>query len=335
MERRVTISGSPENLGNEWDNIADFYFQKREFLTHLHKYNPCSQRYYELYYKNRLVAGAVVYTLKVDILTFANIPSPLTMHVIGLPASIATTPIIGNPGEFQYLLNDLLQKEKGLILGLNMMEDYLVGKVINMRTLPTIILKIEFDNIESYENSLRHTYRRRLRRFREKFSNVRTETSDCSLFNQEHYRLYLEIMKRTRTKLEILGFDLFRNLPSNFILTTHYNEDNMLCWHITCHDGNVLFFFFGGMNYSLRDHYQSYHNNLYTIITEALNNKYDIIDLGQTAEIAKTRLGGKPEERRMFLYHRNPVIFHFLRPFKSLLTYSKTNEKSNVFKISN
>ena len=89
------------------------------------------------------------------------------------------------------------------------------------------------------------------------------------------------------------------------------------------------------MNYSLRDHYQSYHNNLYTIITEALNNKYDIIDLGQTAETAKTRLGGKPEERRMFLYHRNPVIFHILRPFKSLLTYSKTNEKSNVFKISN
>jgi hypothetical protein len=333
MERRVTISGSPENLSNEWDKIADLYFQKKEFLRHLHMYNPCSQRYYELYNNGRLVSGTVVYTLKIDILTFSYIPSPVKMHVIGLPASIAAPPLIGEPGEFQYLLYNILQKEKGFILGLNMVEDYLIGKVINMRTLPTFILKIGFDNTENFERTLRHSYRRRLHRFSEKFSNIRTETSDCYHFNQEHHRLYIEIMKRTRTKLEILSQDFFRNLPSNFILTTHYNENDMLCWHITCNDRNVLYFFFGGMDYSFRDRYQSYHNNLLSIITEAINNKYELLDLGQTAEIAKTRLGAMPEERRMFLYHRNPVIFHFLRSFKGLLSYSKRYEKNNVFKI--
>jgi hypothetical protein len=129
--------------------------------------------------------------------------------------------------------------------------------------------------------------------------------------------------------------DLFRNLPSNFILTTYYNETGILCWHITCHDKNTLFFFFGGMDYSLRDHYQSYHNNLYGIISEAIQNKYDFIDLGQTAETAKSRFGGKPEERRMFLYHRNPLILYFLKPFKGVLAYSKIGENSNVFKTSN
>jgi hypothetical protein len=335
MERRVTIVNLPENLSTEWDKIADFYFQKKEFLIHLHKYNHCSQRYYELFENEKLVAGAVVYTLKVDILTFTNIPSPVTMHIIGLPASIAAPPVIGNQEEFQYLLNEILRKEKGLILGLNFLEDYLVGKVINMRTLPTVILKKGFDSIEDYENSMRHSYRRRLKRFREKFSDVRTETSGCSDFTREHYRLYMEIMKRTRTKLEILNAELFRNLPSNFELTTHYNESNMLCWYITCKDDNVLFFFFGGMDYSLRDKYQSYHNNLYSIIAEGVRNKYKIIDLGQTAEIAKSRLGGRPEERRMFLYHRNQVIFHILRLFRSILTYSGIAEKSNVFKSGN
>jgi len=335
MEKTVIRKGSPDNLNTNWDKLADFYFQKKEFLNHLHKYNPCAQRYYELYCNDSLVAATVVYTLKIDILTFANIPSPLTMHIIGLPASIASPPIIGNPDEFQYLLNDILQKEKGLILGLNMMEDYLVGKVINMRTLPTIILEIGFDNMASYENTLRHNYRRRLHRFREKFSSTRTMTSDCSLFNHVHYRLYLEIMKRTRTKLEVLSSDLFRNLPSNFTLTTQYNEDDMICWYITCKDRNVLFFFFGGMDYSLRDRYQSYHNNLYRIIIEAVNNKFEFLDFGQTAEIAKSRLGGKPEERRMFLYHRNPIIFQFLRLFKRLLTYSKINEKCTVFRTNN
>ncbi len=332
MEKTIIRINSPEDLNAKWDDLADFYFQKKEFLDHLHKYNPCAQRYYELYYDNNLVAGTVVYTLKIDILTFAHIPSPLTMHVIGLPASIATPPIIGNPAEFKYLLEDILLKEKGLILGLNMMEDYLADRVVNIRTLPTIILKSGYDNMEHYENSLRHNYRRRLHQFRIKFSDVKTLTSDCSLFNQEHYKLYLEIMKRTKTKLEILSIDLFRNLPANFILTTHFKESSMLCWHITCKDGNIYFFFFGGMNYSLRDQYQSYYNNLYTIITEAVNNKFNIIDLGQTAEIAKCRLGGKPEERRAFIYHRNPVIFNILKLFKSLLAYTKTNECSHVFK---
>jgi hypothetical protein len=335
MERKVVIFRSPENLGSEWDNIADFYFQKRDFLTHLHKYNPCSQRYYKLYYGDILVAGTIVYTLKVDLLTFLNIRSPVSMQVIGLPVSIATPPVIGDPREFQYLLNHILKTEKGFILGLNMKEDYLINKVLNMRTLPTFMLKIGFNNIENYENSLRHNYRRRLNIFRKKFSNVRTECSDCSLFNEGHYRLYLEIMRRTKTKLETLSFNLFRNLPSNFLLTTYYNETALLCWHITCSDGNTLFFFFGGMDYSLRDHYQSYHNNLYGIIIEAIQKKYDFIDLGQTAETAKRRLGGEPQERRMFLYHRNPLILNALRPFKRVLTYSKTGENSNVFKTCN
>ncbi len=273
--------------------------------------------------------------LKINLLTFLNIPSPLTMHVIGLSASVATPPMIGDPGEFEYLMNNLLKNEKGFVLGLNMREDYLNGKVLNMRTLPTYILKMGYDDIESYINSLRHNYRRRLNKFRKEFANVRTETSDCSLFNEKHYRLYLEIMKRTRTKLEILKSDLFRNLPSNFTLTSYYNGTSMLCWHITCNDRNTLFFFFGGMDYTFRDHYQSYHNNLYGIITEAIQKKSDFIDLGQTAETAKSRLGGKAEERRMFLYHRNPFILNVLRPFKKMLTYSGTCEKYNVFKVSN
>lgn len=333
MGKIIKRINSPENLNTNWDNLADFYFQKKEFLSHLHKYNPCYQRYYELYCNNSLVAGTVVYTLKIDILTFVNIPSPFKAQVIGLPASIATPPMVGDPCEFEYFLSELIQLESGLILGVNFMEDYLADKVLNLRTLPTIILKSGFDNIESYESSLRHGYRRRIHKIRNKFFNVTSVKSDCSVFSTEHYSLYLEIMKKTTTKLETLGFNLFRHLPSNFQLTTYYNDKKMLCWYIICKDINVLFFFFGGMNYLLRDQFQSYNNNLLGIIDAAIDLKYSIIDFGQTAEIAKTRLGGTLSERRMFAYHRNPVIFYFLRLFKNLFTYSKTNEKCQVFKV--
>jgi len=333
MEKIIKRISSPEDLNTNWDNLANFYFQKKEFLSHLHKYNPCAQRYYELYCNNSLVAGTVVYTLKIDILTFANIPSPYNLQIIGLPASIATPPIIGDFTEFEYFLSELIHLESGLILGINFIGDYLQDKVVNMRTLPTIILKFDYDKIESYENSLRHCYRRRIHKIRNKFYNVTSVTSDCSVFNDEHYSLYLEIMKKTSTKLETLSFNAFRYLPSNFLLTTYYNDKKMLCWHIVCRDINLLFFFFGGMDYSLRDQFHSYNNNLLGIIAAAFDLKYHVIDFGQTAEIAKTRLGGEMSERRMFVYHKNPVIFGLLKLFRNLMSYNKTHEKYHVFKI--
>ena len=335
MERIIIKHISPENLNRNWDNLADFYFQKREFLSHLHKYNPCAQRYYELYRNDTFVAGTIVYTLKIDILTFANIPSPFKVHVVGIPVSVASPPIIGDPGEFEYFLSEIIKIEHGIILGLNFMEDYLKDKVLNLRTLPTIILRLHSDSMVSYERSLRHPYRRRINRIREKFSDVTPVTSDCSVFNEEHYSLYLQIMKKTTTKLEILSLNLFKYLPSNFQLTTYYFENKMICWHVVCKDNDVLFFFFGGMNYPFLDRFHSYNNNLLGIVSLAIDNNYREIDFGQTAEIAKTRLGGKPGERRMFFYHRNYIIFGILRLFRNLINYSKTFEKPNVFKVDN
>jgi hypothetical protein len=335
MEKIIKRHSSPEQLNARWDNLADFHFQKTEFLNHLHRYNPCAQRYYELYRDNVLVAGTVVYTLKINLLTFVNLPSPFNAQIIGLPVSVATPPMIGESGEFEYFLAELIKIESGLILGVNFREDHLKKIVLNLRTLPTVILESGFTSISCYENSLRHSYRRRIERIREKFSNVRAVTTDCSAFREEHYALYLEIMKKTTTKLETLSMDAFRYLPANFMLTTYYAGTGMLCWHVVCKDTDVLFFFFGGLNYTLRDQYHSYNNNLLGIVSLAIDHHYGIIDFGQTAEIAKTRLGGNLSERRMFAYHRNPLFFFFLRVFKSLFTYSKLSENCHVFKVEN
>ncbi len=335
MGKRITKINSPENLNPHWDTLADCYFQKREFLSHLHKYNPCSQRYYELYNNDKLIAATLVYTLKINFLTFLNVPSPVKMQVIGLPASVAAPPIIGDPAGFDYLLNEILNIEKGLILGLNFTEDLIDNKVLNMRTLPTVVLRKRFESFDDYKNSLRHTYRRRLYMIQEKFSDVRLVTSDCSEFTRQHYSLYLEIMKRTKTKLETLSFDVFHKLPSSFVLNTFYANDRMLCFNIMCKDDDALFFFFGGLDYELRDHYHSYNNSLLEIVKTAINEDYETIDLGQTAEIAKTRLGAELEERRMILYHKNSIIFYLLKMLKKIISNNKVNRKVRVFKLTN
>lgn len=332
MGKSVIACANPEELSSRWDELAGCCYMRKEFLSYLHKYNYCFQVYYQLFENELLVAGTITYTVKTNLLTFLNVPTPVSFRVIGLPVSIASPPVFGNQQDVDYMLDYILKEERGLILGLNFLVDHLPGKVVNMRTLPTIVLNLPFTSMDQYCKSLRHPYRRRLHRINEKFEGVESLTTTCSSFNEEHYDLYLQVMKASTTKLEILKADVFRYLPGNFELTTLYAGDKMLFWYILCRDTTKLYYFMCGMNYKYRDTYQIYQNSLFSIAGAAMAMQYSVIDLGQTAEIAKMRIGGLPSERKMFMYHRNPVIHSLIRLFKPFITYKTVHQKANVFK---
>lgn len=76
MDKIVVCKSLPDEIDSNWDLLTDCYYLKREFLIHLHKYNYCNQRYYELHENGVLIAGTIVYSMKVNILTFLNLPSP-------------------------------------------------------------------------------------------------------------------------------------------------------------------------------------------------------------------------------------------------------------------
>ncbi len=332
MERVVKTCNNPEDLDDQWNELAGCYYLRKEFLIHLQKHNFCSQLFYQLFSDGRLIAGTITYTVKTNLLTFLDIPTPVSFRVIGLPVSIASPPFVGDEAEMNYLLEEIISRERGLILGLNFIQDHLPTRVVNLRTLPNIIINLPSGNMEGYEKALRHPYRRRLHKLREKFKGVTSETTNCSYYNDQHHDLYLQVMKASSTKLEVLNTDAFKYLPDNFELTTIYCGDKMLFWHILCRDSNILYFFMCGMNYKYRDEYQIYHNSLFNIIESAMRLNYRVIDLGQTAEIAKMRIGGHPVERRMFLYHKNPLIFFLIKLFKRLITYNTVNAETKVFK---
>jgi len=332
MNYDLEIVDSPDKLDNEWDHLAQCYFQKREFLTLLHLYNYCKQRYYLIYFQGRLVAGAVVYDLSVNLFTFSRFTLPFKMKVIGLPASVASPSLVGETLHQKSLIREILKLEKGWVLGMNFDFEFCLNEAVNLRTLPTIVYSRPYSEFGQYLGEMRHPYRRRISRIIDNFVSVTTVESDCSHFTADHYRLYLEIMKRTRTKLEILPIGLFQNLSEKFVLTTHYHKKEMLCWQICCCDAQTLFFFFGGMNYELRDQFRSYYNNLLSIVKQSFRLGYQTIDFGQTAEIAKMRLGGVPVERNLFLYHKNKIVSRFLSLMQPWITYSVRQEKISVFK---
>lgn len=314
-------------LPAEWETEAPLYFQRRDFLQHTDLFNPCNQRYYMMWKKNELTAGACVYTLPVHLFTFSNIPSKVYMQVIGLPASVSAPGIFGRTkADTETLIHYILTREKGLILGLNLPPHLQLQQAIEMNMMPTVVMQQNFDSWNGYLSSLRSPYRRRANHILNAFKEADEERTGCNTFTEKHYSLYLQVMQHTKSKLETLSFDFFKHLPHQFYLTSYYHETELLCWHINCRDEEQLFFFFGGHDYQLLNNYHSYFNNLFGILKEAIEDGFSQIDFGQTAETAKMKTGGLMAEKRMFLYHRNFLIRAILKLCKPLITYKSPQE---------
>jgi len=319
-------------LSGDWDSLAKSYFQQRKFLLYSETYNPCRQRYYELRESGRLAAGACVYTLRLDLLTFAKIRSPVRLAIVGIPASISSPGLIGEADSIARLLPDIFAAERGLVLLLNLPLGLSVSPAVRMRMMPTVLLKHDFACWDDYRRALRSSYRRRLRLNERAFDGVRREAGPCSRFSAEMYTLYLQVMARTTTKLEQLSLDYFRNLPEEFTLTTYSLEGRLIAWHINLLEAQRLTFFYGGTDDAFRKDRRAYQNNLMGILQEALDQGCRVIDFGQTAEIAKSRLGGALVKMNMALYSRNALVRLLLRLGRRVLQYNRRFPPAHVFK---
>ena len=329
---KIIKKDSANELDPNWNSLCDSVYQKDKFLKHSEKYNSCNQMYFLGFEGSDLVAGAVVYYLKVNMLTFANNSLNIPMTIIGIPASVDACGIVGNEIYYDELLNEIIKNEKGIILCLNYNQSLRINDIIEMKTLPTMIYDCDASSWEKYLESIRHNYRRRILKAQNKFDGITIKKDLCSQFTNEHYRLYLSIMNRTKTKLEILRKEFFVNLSSEYILHSFYSDNELITWHINVSNNGVYYFLFGGINYYLRDKYDSYFNNLVYVIKEGITIRSKSINLGQTAEVSKNRLGAKPIEKKMFIYHNNPLIRLLFRSSKSLLGFRLKPSMVNIFK---
>lgn len=327
----IVTRSSASELSGEWDELAGSYFQQRTFLLYSEAHNPCRQRYYELHDGGRLAAGACVYTLRLDLLTFAKIRSPVRFAIVGIPASISSPGLIGEADSIVRLLPGIFAAEKGLVLLLNLAPGLSAAPAVAMRMMPTVLLRHDFGSWEEYRRALRSNYRRRLTLNERAFNGVRRETGPCSGFSTEMYALYLQVMARTTTKLEEISFEYFRNLPEEFALTTYWIGGRVIAWHINLKEGRRLTFFYGGTDDAFRSDRRAYQNNLMGILKEAFDQGCQEVDFGQTAEIAKMRLGGALIEKNMAAYSRNALIRLLLRLGRYVLQYDRLIPPAHVF----
>ncbi len=321
-----------EQLGSGWDELATSPFQRRDFLRLLERHNPCQQRYHELWRDGRLVAGAVLYSTRLDLLTFSGLPSPLRMQVVGVPCSQSSPGLLGSAIDQQALLASLLPQQQGLVLGLNLEQRLDLPSAAWGHTLPSIELQRSFDSWEAYLAALRSPYRRRLRKLQQPWSQVRSERGPCSRFDEQMYQQYLAVLQRSAARLERLDADLFAALPGQFTLTTHRLRGHLLGWHIVHSAAGSLRFFMVGMDYEHQQRLRLHGNILACVLREAIDDGARHVDLGQTAEVGKTRMGGEPVSRHMFGYHRSRPVRALLRGFRGMLEYQASFPEAHVFR---
>ncbi|HEY6913404.1 MAG TPA: GNAT family N-acetyltransferase [Paludibacter sp.] len=315
-----------------WDKLAENYFQQRKFLTHAEKFNPCRQRYYICFEDGEAVAAAIVYSIRIDILTFVKVKSPLKMNIVGIPCSVSSPGVFGKKAFVEALKTYIYQAEDGLLLFLNLPEKTKDMSHASGYTLPTIVFSNKYVDWNDYVASLRTGYRRRLKQINQNNPDLRLEKKKCSAFTEEMYKQYLEVYNRSNGKLEKLTFDFFRNLPPEFILTVCYEKDTIIGWNLALAHENMYYFFLGGIDYKRNRINNTYLRLLSGLIHDGIERKAEFIELGQTAETPKMRMGGKPETLYMEAYHSNGLMNGLLKLGKPLLEYKRKLENTNALK---
>ncbi len=320
-----------EDLPEEWDRLAADYYQKKAFLRHCQEYNPCRQRYYLLSEDGNLVAGAVVYSLRLDLFTYLGMKSPVMTQIVGLPCSVSSSSLVGAFVFHEPLLRRMLNYERGLIACLNL--DTLPRDLPMAvgRTWPDIAMTRPFDSWDQYVDRLRSPYRRRLRQVEQDAAQFAIQTESCTSFTEEMHAQYVNVFSRSQGKLEKLELAFFRNLPGGFSLTTYRAEGALRGWTITLNDGERFYFFLGGQDYRY-DPKGLYLVKLMTMLKQGITSGAALIDLGQSAEIPKMRLGGTPREKIMLAYHSQPLVNRVLRATIGLLSYRGHFPDTRVFK---
>jgi hypothetical protein len=173
-------------------------------------------------------------------------------------------------------------------------------------------LDARFTDFGDYCAALTSHYRNDVRRSERKFraSGFRVAHLDDPeeirrVYTAEVHRLYEAVVAHSTVKLETLPREFFqelvRQLPGQVTLTVVRDRERIVAFNWGMMDGRVHHYLFCGLDYAVAHDADLYFNLMYRQLDDALRRRPERIEVGQTADMFKARLGCRPAPRYFYV----------------------------------
>ncbi len=192
-------------------------------------------------------------------------------------------------------------------------------------SLPMNQLELTQGTYDAWLASLHNKKRYEVRKSMKKLSEggVRwITTSDPDeverLITDHVHRLYLAVVGRSDTKLELLPPAFFhqmvRQLPNNCEICLAMKDDTVLAFGLCLYNEQEYHPLFLGIDYERNRDYDLYFNVMYRSLEDAHRHRTSLVVLGQNADECKTtKLGSSQTRRYFFIKGVGVVREHLLR----------------------
>jgi len=321
-------------LPREWDALCGENFAlRRGFLRFMESANPCRQQYYGF----RDAGGrldSIVMTLeqpRLDLGMFTPISCRVPVTIVYVPLS-ASTPGMARGEATRDAVGRFLAGLHGFVLVLNLPEDDRLPGFARALTCPRVRLRLRWPSFDAYLADLRGNYRRRYRIAMRKAVPLDFRRIAPADFTPHHYALYEQVFNKSRIQVEKLSLDYFRGCNAAILVYELNREPAGFVQLID--NGAELVFGFVGIDYALNETYDIYHNLLLKMVDYGIRGGFASIDLGQTADDTKLKLGGEYEFLYAYMRHSHPLVNWALRRILPHIGYHPIRHVFHVFKSS-
>jgi hypothetical protein len=181
-----------------------------------------------------------------------------------------------------------------------------------------------FRDFDEYLGALKSHYRYDIVRSRRKLERAGFEVTWLNdpewiarLYTSEVHQLYEAVVDRAEHKLERLPSEFFLELSRQFRdqvrLTVISKENRIAAFNWALATPSTYHFLFCGIDYALNEHADLYFNTMYADLDQAIRANVGDIQLGQTSDTFKARLGCS--QQRLFIYAKGtgPVFSRLIQ----------------------
>lgn len=314
----------------EWDSIiGDNLYLSRDFLSFMESVDSCGQRYYMLYADGVPDSVFMSYVReKYNLAMFTRFTLYQRMTMIYVPLSV-TRPGIAY-GKHLPEVMDFIKTIRGPKMVLNLGDVDPRGYAKGL-TCPKCILKNRFSSFEDYLSCLRSGYRYRYKKCLKSSAALTLEyLEDNRDFTEEMYACYLQVYNKSHVRVEKLPIEFFRGRYFKIFVLRH--EGRVVGFGQMLENGPELIFEFVGVDYAYNDTFDTYHRILLEITRYGIEQGFETIDFGQTADESKLKLGAEYTMLYAYLHHTNPLVNALNKRLAPYIEYRPITTPYRVFK---